>query len=612
MLECLFAVSAAAADPEGLRAIVSKLDLAAAALACGEPDLIARDLRALAALEDHLGQLPRPVPRTEHVLRALSAAACPPARGESLVDVLDVLDARAVRYDHVFVLGVSERSFPQPRTDSPLVGEADRTAWRARGVELDSRSDLTAREMLLFYLAITRAEKSLTLSYLEADGSGQVGSPSSFLQALGAAVGGLDAIPTERIAPGPYIPPDTRIASARDALCAGVAGLLRDDQPEAPRALAWAAKATPHALRAGARGIHAAHRRWLPAEYTRYDGQITDDALLAELRRRYSDRPMFSAAQLDTFGQCPWLYFARYVLRLAPAVEPQRRLEPAARGIFCHNVLFRLMRSLAGEGRSPVVLPDVPDDDLSAALEDAVAAESETVEAQAPPYPALWQIQREQMRRDLAAYLDAAKASKLSAQAVRFELSFGSPLKTDEPHDESSTDEPVAVQTPAGEILLRGRIDRVDRVCFEDIEGLLVVDYKTGRLPGEADVLAGRNLQMPLYAAAVESLLGERCLGGAFHGIGGEGKFERLFAALKASRSKDQPYRLDERYEEHLQATMETVGRFIRRMADGEFHVAPSGPCPSYCPLRQICQYSPVRAQRKGPPPTDDEREESS
>ncbi len=608
MLARLFELSARAASPAGLGEAVSALQLTGAACELGRPELVARDLRALATLEDHLARLGEPPPPADHVRSALSAVACPAARGESLVDVLDVLDARAIRYDHVFVLGVSERMFPRRHSENSLVGEADRTAWRRRGVMLDSRSDLSAREMLLFYLAITRADRTLTLSYLEADASGAAGSASSFLLALGAAVGGLDRVPAERIAPGPHIPAAEDLASRRDALCAGLAGLLGSELPPAPAALAWSATATTEALRRAAMGIWAGHQRWKSGECTQFDGRITDAALLDELARRYTSRPIFSAGRLNAFGQCPWQYFATYILNLAPQIEPERRLEPAARGTFCHDVLFRLMRSLAGKASSPVRLADVSQDKLDAELDAAIDAEARFIESRRPPYPVLWQIQRDQMRRNLRAYLQAAAApAALATRALRFELSFGVELDPDQPHDDRSTPEPVTVATSAGEIRLRGRLDRVDSVAFDNVEGLLIVDYKTGRLPSEKDVLEGRNLQMPLYAAAAEALLGQKCVGGAFHKIGsGAGRFDRFFAAVTTARGLA-PYKVDEDYDAKLDAAMKTVGQFIRRMAQGRFDALPTHDCPGYCPLRQICQYSPIRAKRKTPPAEADE-----
>ena len=43
----------------------------------------------------------------------------------------------------------------------------------------------------------------------------------------------------------------------------------------------------------------------------------------------------------------------------------------------------------------------------------------------------------------------------------------------------------------------------------------------------------------------------------------------------------------------------------------GRFDLAPTHDCPSYCPFRQICHYSPVRAELKGTGGEDDEEEGS-
>jgi hypothetical protein len=107
---------------------------------------------------------------------------------------------------------------------------------------------------------------------------------------------------------------------------------------------------------------------------------------------------------------------------------------------------------------------------------------------------------------------------------------------------------------------------------------------------------------MPLYAAAAEAILGHTCLGGVFHRVaaGEPSRFERFFAALTTSRGTD-PYKPDETYPDKLRGAMETVGRFVERMAAGRFDALPTHDCPSYCPFRQICHYSPARAERKAP-----------
>ena len=49
----------------------------------------------------------------------------------------DVLDARALRFQRVYLLGVNERAFPTLAQDRCFINESDRAAWAGRGVLLD-------------------------------------------------------------------------------------------------------------------------------------------------------------------------------------------------------------------------------------------------------------------------------------------------------------------------------------------------------------------------------------------------------------------------------------------------------------------------------------------
>ncbi|MFW6132707.1 MAG: PD-(D/E)XK nuclease family protein [Planctomycetota bacterium] len=606
MLDAMFDI-AERSRRDGLGAVVEALALHRAAEAQPTPELAARDLRALAALESALDEADDATDPAA-LAEALAPVTSPPPRREALVDVLDVLDARPLRYAHVFLLGVGEGQFPRGFNDSALLSEAQREAWAARGVALDSRRDLNAREMLLFYLAVSRTERTLTLTYMDSDAGGRAGAPGSFLHRLVAPVGddagrGLDApavaARTERIAPGRFLTPAEALTSRRDARVAAAAGAFDTNCDAANGALAWLGAHEPRTPARAARGVWTLHRREAAGCCDAYDGRIVEADLRATLRRRYGPEAIFSAAQLNTYGQCPWRFFAAYVLRLEPPPEPQRRLEPVASGVFCHNVLFRTFTTLRDEAGGPVRLCDLRPERVDAALVEAVAAESAAVEARRPPWPALWKLQRDAMHADLARYLrDAAQPLELDGAAAHFELGFGLGERRDaEARDPASRDEPVTIATPAGPLRLRGKIDRVDCVGFADRRGAFVVDYKTGRLPAAGDIPAGRSLQLPLYAAAVEELLGEPALGGAFHRVaGGREPEQRVFASFAPSGGE---YRPNEAYGAASDEALRAAARFTEGIRDGRFDLLPTHDCPSWCPYRQICHFAPWRVERK-------------
>jgi len=613
----------------GLSALVEALQLRRVAARQHDGATVARDLRALAALEAVVAILGDEPLAAHHFREVLSAATCPVERGEALVDVIDVLDARALEYDHVFVLGVTEGVFPARLGEGSLLGEAQRSRWFARGVELASRSDLTAREMLLFYLAVSRAGKSLTLSYLLADNEGRPGAPSSFLLSLLEPFGGLEAArasgAVETIPPGSFLSPSESPATRREAFTAAISGALEAGAGEADEALWWVSTHAADRLGRASNGLWAFHRRWLAGECDEFDGRLSDPALLERMRRRFDERAVFSATQLGTYGQCPWRSFAARVLKLEALAEPQRRLEPVARGIFCHRVLFRVMSALREARGGAFRLSDVEPDRLAEALDRAVAVEGAVIESARPAYPAFWRAQRDQMRRALFDYLLCSRA-EWKGKALHFELAFGRGDLPASSTDPASVGEPVTLETPSGPLRLSGKIDRVDSVELgsgtegvspegmqeaNDTGGtpmlrgrLFVIDYKTGALPARRDITEGRSVQTVVYGAAARELLGGEAAGGAFHRIGGDGK-QLLFAAFRKSRKDNIDYERDEDYEADRDAAIERMGEFVRAMRAGRFDALPTHDCPKWCEFRQICHYSDFRAERKSSQPED-------
>lgn len=609
LLEALFDLARRACVPAGLLAIPEAMGLRETIRRQDDLAVVARDLAALEMLrrtaENLSDLLDMDSPDDLDVFRdALKEVSLPGERSENLLDVLDVLDARAGRWDHVFLLGCDEGQFPRRFADSSLLGESDRRAWHDAGVSLDLRGDLTAREMLLFYLAVSRAEQSLTLSYRKTDAAGRPGAPGAFLQSLLDAMGGPDALKEQGVLSSPplgqFLPPPENIATEEEALAAVVRSELVSDATPVPTVLReWVEAHLPHRLRRARLGAAVLQRRWTPP-LGEFDGRLADETLRENFRQRMPET-VFSAAQLGTYNQCPWQYFARYVLRLAPLETPQRQLQAVDLGLFCHDVLCDTMRELATKSPDRTVnLSEIPPEKLEAAFGCAFERQVRRVEERRPVYPALWKIQQEQWRNLLRNYLRSQQEDKcFRPRCLHFELSFGRGKAPAGKTDPASRAEPVEIEipsengAPAKRIRLCGRIDRVDRVHTDAGKGLFVVDYKTGRLPQRKEIASGQNVQIPLYAAALEKLLGEPAPGGAFHSLR-DGK-KTFFAAVK---QHGQTLRLDGKYEEDRARSLAAVARAVEGIAEGRFdlHPADEKTC-ERCEYRYICHFSPSRQE---------------
>jgi ATP-dependent helicase/nuclease subunit B len=519
----------------------------------------------------------------------------------SPVQVLDVLDARPLRARHVFLLGVGEGQFPPRFSDSAVLGEAQRAAWANRGVLLDSRGDLATREMLLFYLAVSRGDESLTVSCLEPEGGGL--GASHFLESLLERMAGADKPPCHRVRAGWPTPtsPDGRIdesqiVSVREALLAATAGVFSRDFQGGQGALAWSARNAREPLTRAAMGLFARDRRWRRGQPDAFDGRLDRADLLADLATQFGPEHVHSAGGLSLMARCPWSFFAKYVLALEPLSQPERQLEAQSRGIFVHEVLFQAMSALAGPGGG-VRLSAVSQEQCDAALAQAVADQAARVESLRPRYPALWRIQLDQMGRELRDFLRSQRAAALPGLCLHFELAFGPDVGGEGGRDLASTDQPVTIDTPAGPVRLHGRIDRVDRVDLGEQAGLMVVDYKTGALPSEADILTGRNLQLTLYAEAVARLFGADALGGVFYHVGATGPACRFFAAVKPGKNG---FTIRDSYDAQRERLLALTGELVEHARAGQFLLPREEQCSSWCPYKRICQFSPARAAVKG------------
>ena len=584
-------------------AVVERLGISDEAPAAGVEDdsSVAADLRALWAFDELLEDLTearlfpagrsRPEELTELVSRLTEAAVCPPARGESLAEVVDVLDGRSLRFRRVYLLGVNERAFPRLAQETCFIAESDRLAWAARGLALDRRSDLIAREMLLFYLAATRADEALTVSFLTAEASGRPHAASTFVEEL-ASAGERQGAPCrrERIGPGEFVPPPDELSSPADAFNAAIFAAFseqagREYRPAA--LLGWAGRHRPEWLRRASFGIFAADRRWRAGEVDAFDGRLDDPKLLVSLGERIPAKWTFSASQLNSYAQCPWQFFARHLLHLEPLVEPEARMTPAAMGSFCHAVLWRVMTTLRKRAGGPVKLAETDEGELRALLAEAVEAERRRL-ADRAMYSALWDVQTGFWREMLWAYLADQRQAAPPAEAVCFELGFGLTRRRAGRMDPASRPEPVELDAGGERIRLEGKIDRVDQLAPD--AALLAVDYKSGRLPASKDILSGRDLQLALYAKALEAIFDRPCAGGAYHDLR-ENK-HRQVSRLKVPRGATS-------YEELSAFAMNAVGRYVQGMRSGRFDVFPAHDCPKWCPYRQICHYAEHRARSK-------------
>src|ERR1700676_3804835 len=87
---------------------------------------------------------------------------------------MDVMTARGLSFDAVFVLGLNEKLFPRLIREDPFLSDAARSGLaQALGCRLSRKMDGFQEEKLLFELATTSARKTLHLSCQRSDEEGK-------------------------------------------------------------------------------------------------------------------------------------------------------------------------------------------------------------------------------------------------------------------------------------------------------------------------------------------------------------------------------------------------------------------------------------------------------
>ncbi|MEX0666618.1 MAG: PD-(D/E)XK nuclease family protein [Acidimicrobiia bacterium] len=599
-------------DCERLTAFVT--DLAAQLTPPGGADWRALSDWAVQLLERYVGRtLPAAAPDAEQValdrvravveglagLDALDAPASAAALRAALEEELDVSVGHTgtfgdgvliapvgavlgTDYAALFVVGMSEGTFPPPARDDPVLPDAERDRVDSA---LARRPERRLQERAAFLAALASGAWR-ALSYARADTRAQRAvRPAAWLLETAAAH-------ADRLVAAHELEPATEAAS--EAIGAGWLRIVASFD-DAVRATATPASLQEHdvqsllrtngsrlrhplvraepRLGAGLRCVRARTSRhldtWDGVVDTRFVKVPGEDAVL-------------SPTALETWAHCPFRYLLGRVLRVEALERPEARdrISPRHRGTLIHEVLEVF---LTAHPRESPEQPWSPSERAELrAMAEAVCDSFERLGLTGRPV--LWTLDRSRILRELDRVLDTDESVRASRGLVphAMELGFGNP------DDELP---PVRFELSTGvSVAFRGRIDRVDR----DRDGHLeVFDYKTGNANITSDDLladpvdGGTRLQLALYALAVREGEPDRPVRASY------------WFTRSAGDAAVQGFELDADAEERVRFVLDLVAEEI---TEGHFPAYPGvdnymfGPdsC-RYCDYDRLCPRDRVR-----------------
>ena len=440
-------------------------------------------------------------------------------------------------FDLVCVVGMVEGAVTPPQSDDPLLPDRDRQ--RAGGITegITLRGGRVAQERYR-YLAALAAGEHCVLTFPNANPGAQRGQfPSRWFLEAAARLHGAPVYTSNLWSLGsePWL---TMVASLEDGLRSVATEAPADAHDRDVHHLwRWRRNGQPvntHHLAASghlSRSLALEQGR-AERQLTRWDGDVS--SLRDQARRlRLLERQVLSPTSLEIWATCPFRYLMGHILGVAALEEPEEvwTISPLEKGSLVHRVLDRFIRTVQECGELPS--PNQPWRPEHRSLLDQLAeeafaeAESRGVAGKA----LLWEMQQEAIRSDLEAFLeaDAGLRGRFGVTPHLVEVGFGLRHAA----DGDPTLPPAERQVPdVGALRFGGAVDRVDL----DPSGrvALVLDYKTGSASSyealkKDPVDAGRRLQLPIYALALQNILGEDVtVYAAYWFVSARGKFVLL------------------------------------------------------------------------------------
>lgn len=209
-------------------------------------------------------------------------------------------------------------------------------------------------------------------------------------------------------------------------------------------------------------------------------------------------RMNLSQSKIETFVRCPFSYWSRYEMKLAP--NPTAEIKAPDIGTFIHSVLERFFAETASE---TLPLPRHRTEQIAdSIIEDYIGALARSGPSSAAQNQSLSNGRLEylflRLRRHVLVFLDAVMHELEQSEfcPAAFEVPIGIPSKN------GKTIEAMAVPTDYGiDAVIRGIADRADVYTAPDGKKYLrIVDYKTGAKSFSLDdVKNGMHVQMLIY-----------------------------------------------------------------------------------------------------------------
>lgn len=581
--------------------ILGKLDIVDAAGSAGA-ELAADDLQGLAQLSellreiaeapDMLGEIAAG-PGSEFpglVRRACSAISLQtPTRRRSGVQVPDLTEAGLEPFEVVFICGMRDGLFPRRGRTDAFYPDSDRAALQAHIPGIRPRAGDIHDDKHLLHAALSAARRQVWLTYpiSEADGSPSLRSLYVDEVLRHWETGDRPQLPKGLV----HTRRQSKVIEDLDRAChyLEVLEALQVQGAQLTDAQNMISRPADLPTLAGVQQLSAIGRQRAdaPTEGV-FAGMLSDSSIIAELGERYGPEHVFSASQLNSYAACPMQFFFNRVLGLEGLQEPAEDADIRDLGLLAHRVLayFYRQRTIGTDHAAPLTADALQQayDDLDDAFRVVCDGWAQTVFGA----ESVWQAAIARMKQDLRALLEYEADQNAAGFDTRKTWTPPRRVRAVEARYGRKGSFAIDTDEKVESVKVQGSIDRVDLTDeYDGSRWWVLWDYKSGDGVAKKLVQAGADVQLPLYAMAVEEMYPGEAAGFLLWG------YWRVRRPVGWSSCLYRGYgnRESSILEDTIAVARRKIGQYVADIRSGRFAAAPNEAVNAcrYCDFADIC-----------------------
>lgn len=272
------------------------------------------------------------------------------AHEENKIKILDYLESRGTSFEYLFILGTSENIIPDTRSTDPIFKNNERYHInRIFGKHiLKTKSEFLQSEEQLIHLSINLS-KRVFITYVSKDDRGSLVQPTYLLN---------DYDDIDNMDDNNDVNVEDLFITEHDKYNYLLSKAI-DETNQTKQTL-------KHEIKYIVNGINSEKKRHINiSELQNNEGMVGDDNYLTNIDN-------FSVTQLETYGSCPFRYFASHILKLRFPEEIEDEPQPLVSGSLYHDILNQFFNKLSDVYGNRLDFRTISDEELLSILKNVL------------------------------------------------------------------------------------------------------------------------------------------------------------------------------------------------------------------------------------------------